>query len=275
MLPAGSIPLSALATITASRIVSTTAGGVLQANAALTSGALVRANGTGSLADNAGVINTDVSAAAAIAYSKLNLATSIVNADVAAAAAIAVSKLAAQTASRAAAFDASGFLTPSALTSAQLAAAACAVTDTGRIDLTLSANSLSADLVAGGIRTVDLGAQQVGYVDCGAYATGSVSYGTSYTDVAGHGYTPRKSTSRILVLAYNLHVHSSGTTTLAIRRGTTVISTEPTFTGTTMMVIAAVDTGHGGTAQTWYISGKNTTPAGAGIDAQVALFDIV
>lgn len=39
------------------------------------------------------VVNADVDAAAAIAYSKLNLATSIVNADVAAAAAIAASKL--------------------------------------------------------------------------------------------------------------------------------------------------------------------------------------
>lgn len=44
----------------------------------------------------------------------------IVNADVNASAAIAVSKLAAQTASRAAAFDGSGFLTPSATTSTQL-----------------------------------------------------------------------------------------------------------------------------------------------------------
>lgn len=40
------------------------------------------------------IVNADVAAAAAIAYSKLNLATSIVNADIAAAAAIAYSKLA-------------------------------------------------------------------------------------------------------------------------------------------------------------------------------------
>jgi hypothetical protein len=41
------------------------------------------------------IVNADVASAAAIAYSKLNLATSILNADIATAAAIAVSKLAA------------------------------------------------------------------------------------------------------------------------------------------------------------------------------------
>lgn len=69
---------------------------------------------------NGNIDNTNIVAGAAIAYSKLNLATSIVNADIAAAAAIAVSKLAALTASRAAATDASGFLTTSATTSTEL-----------------------------------------------------------------------------------------------------------------------------------------------------------
>jgi len=41
------------------------------------------------------IVNTDVNAAAAIAYSKLNLATSIVNSDISASAAIAINKLAA------------------------------------------------------------------------------------------------------------------------------------------------------------------------------------
>ena len=40
-----------------------------------------------------GIVNADVNAAAAIAYSKLNLALGIVNADIAAAAAIAFGKL--------------------------------------------------------------------------------------------------------------------------------------------------------------------------------------
>lgn len=69
---------------------------------------------------NGNIDNTNIVAGAAIAYSKLNLATSIVNADIAAAAAIAVSKLAALTASRAVASDGSGFLTSSATTATEL-----------------------------------------------------------------------------------------------------------------------------------------------------------
>lgn len=64
--------------------------------------------------------NADIKASAAITYSKLNLASSIVNADVSNSAAIALDKLAAQTASRAAAFDASGFLVPATTTAAEL-----------------------------------------------------------------------------------------------------------------------------------------------------------
>jgi hypothetical protein len=84
---------------------------------------------TGDIAiDNAGavsissgvIVNADVNAAAAIAYSKLSLSGSIVNADVNASAAIAVSKLAAVTASRALVSDASGFVSPSLVTSTTL-----------------------------------------------------------------------------------------------------------------------------------------------------------
>ncbi len=66
------------------------------------------------------IVNADVNASAAIAYSKLNLSASIVNADVAAAAAIALNKLAATTASRALVSDASGFVTASSVTSTEL-----------------------------------------------------------------------------------------------------------------------------------------------------------
>jgi hypothetical protein len=66
------------------------------------------------------IVNADISASAAIAYSKLNLASSIVNADINASAAIAYSKLAALTASRALVSDGSGFVSVSAVTSAEL-----------------------------------------------------------------------------------------------------------------------------------------------------------
>lgn len=66
------------------------------------------------------IVNADINAAAAIAYSKLNLSTSIVNADVAAAAAIATTKLAALSNSIVPVTSASGFLTSSAVTATEL-----------------------------------------------------------------------------------------------------------------------------------------------------------
>lgn len=67
------------------------------------------------------VVNADVSASAAIAYSKLALAGAIVNADIAAAAAIAYSKLAALTISRALVSDGSGLVSVSSVTATELA----------------------------------------------------------------------------------------------------------------------------------------------------------
>jgi hypothetical protein len=66
------------------------------------------------------IVNADINASAAIAYSKLNLATSIVNSDVSAAAAIALSKLAAVTASRALQSTAGGVIEASSVTSTEL-----------------------------------------------------------------------------------------------------------------------------------------------------------
>lgn len=66
------------------------------------------------------IVNADINAAAAIAYSKLSLTGSIVNADIGGAAAIAYSKLAALTASRALVSDGSGVVSVSAVTSTEL-----------------------------------------------------------------------------------------------------------------------------------------------------------
>ncbi len=67
------------------------------------------------------VVNADINASAAIAYSKLALTTSIVNGDINASAAIALTKLAATTASRALVSDGSGFVSVSAVTATELA----------------------------------------------------------------------------------------------------------------------------------------------------------
>ncbi len=77
---------------------------------------------TGKLLKNsaATIVNADVSASAAIAYSKLALTGSILNADVNASAAIALSKLAATTVSRALVSDASGFVSAATTTSTEI-----------------------------------------------------------------------------------------------------------------------------------------------------------
>lgn len=66
------------------------------------------------------IVNADINTSAAIAYSKLNLSASIVNADIASGAAIAYSKLAALTASRALQSDGSGIVSASSVTSTEL-----------------------------------------------------------------------------------------------------------------------------------------------------------
>lgn len=72
------------------------------------------------LALTGSIVNADISASAAIAYSKLNLTGTIVNSDIASAAAIARNKLAALTANRAVVTDASGFDTISATTDTEI-----------------------------------------------------------------------------------------------------------------------------------------------------------
>lgn len=64
--------------------------------------------------------NSNIDASAAIAYSKLNLGTSIVNADVSASAAIALSKLAALTVDRAVVSNGSGVLTAATTTATEI-----------------------------------------------------------------------------------------------------------------------------------------------------------
>jgi len=80
---------------------------------------LVHSNASGILSSSL-LVNADVDASAAIAYSKLTLTNSIVNADVNSSAAIAYSKLAALTASRALQSSASGFIEAATTTATEL-----------------------------------------------------------------------------------------------------------------------------------------------------------
>lgn len=118
----GSNIATAVDTVSLGDIEASTAGGLFIkagaiVNADINAGAAIaysKLNLAGS------IVNADINASAAIAYSKLNLASSIVNADIASGAAIAVNKLAALTASKALVSDASGFLSASSVTSTEL-----------------------------------------------------------------------------------------------------------------------------------------------------------
>jgi hypothetical protein len=107
------------------------------------------------LALTGSIVNADINASAAIAYSKLALTGSIVNADIAAGAAIAVSKLAALTASRAVASDGSGFLTASATTSTELGYVS-GVTSAIQTQLNGKANTALSNLTVSGLAADDL-----------------------------------------------------------------------------------------------------------------------
>jgi hypothetical protein len=78
-------------------------------------GTTLSQSGTGVKVADLGIANAQISNSAAIAYSKLNLATSIVNADIAVAAAIARTKLASGTANHVVINDGSGVMSSEAL----------------------------------------------------------------------------------------------------------------------------------------------------------------
>jgi len=132
---AGLVPVAAGGT----GIASYTAGDTLYASGATTLSKLAigTANkayvSTGTAPSWALLVNANIDAAAAISYSKLNLAVSVVNADIAVAAAIARSKIAAGTASHVLINDGSGNLSSEA---------ALAVTRGGTGLATLTANNV-------------------------------------------------------------------------------------------------------------------------------------
>lgn len=84
------------------------------------SGDILVDTATGLTIKSATIVNGQISASAAIAYSKLNLSGSIVDADISTSAAIGLSKLAALTASKALQSDGSGVVSASSVTSTEL-----------------------------------------------------------------------------------------------------------------------------------------------------------
>jgi hypothetical protein len=187
--------------VTASRIVASDSNGLPTANASLTSGRLVRADGTGSLTSNAALtasrlMVSDGSGFPASNQSLTNnrLVYSDAAGSVASNAALTQNRVvigdanglptpaAAITASRALISDANGVPTHSSLTSANLANVAHTVSDTSSIDLTLSSGTLSADVKSGGVSLAMLAGGTGSWVFVTS-ATASGSASITFTDL--------------------------------------------------------------------------------------------
>lgn len=187
---------------------------------------------------------------------------------------IQVAEMIALTASRVAVLNSSGYLAAATLTSANLETAACTKSDTARIALTLSANNLSADLVPDSVTSTYLAAQagaQARIGSVGALATAIAS--TSYANAASCD-ADLIASSRVLVMAAAYHDHVSGTTTYALRRGTTVISDEPAYIFDNTVVLFAAEDSPGAGTSTYHLSVKNTTPAGTHSYARICYVEV-
>lgn len=184
------------------------------------------------------VVNADINASAAIAYSKLTLTGSVVNADIASAASIALTKLAALTNhSRALASDSSGFITESAVTATELGYVS-GVTSSIQTQLNATvSNPLTSNLAAASHKVTGLAAgssngDSVRYeqvLNAAGFTTGAIlqvvvgtsaatdtttsnSYQTSALSVS---ITPKASSSKIFVMAIG-EGKSNGSTDLVL-----------------------------------------------------------
>lgn len=231
---AGSIPLTALAALTASRLLVSSAGGVIEARAALTASRLVQSGSDGLLA-----------------------------------------VLAAITADRALISDGSGFPTHSTLTATQLAAAACAVTDTATIDLTLAANSLSASVIDGSISSAKLAAQAAGNASSSGFGGAAAIASTSYTSIQTASISPKTTTSKITVQVSAGYLHGSGNTLFRISRSSALVGAEYSVGVTTVLGFSATETPGTTSSITYSLDVKNDVPAGAAGSGQITLLESV
>lgn len=181
------------------------------------------------------------------------------------------------TGDRAVISNANGLPTHSTITAAQLAAMITSVSDTATVDLTFSANALTADIVAasvnttqltnGGVTTAKLAAQAGGTTNLGALATGGFTHGTSYATITNHAYSARTTGALLLVIGIFGAAYVSGNTAFRLVQGgtPTLIGTEMTAYNITGGVVLMEAYSPGTTsAVTYALQGKNSTPAGGG-----------
>lgn len=235
------------------------------------------------------LVNNQVNSAAAIAYSKLNLNSSIVNADVANAAAIALSKLAALTASKAVVTDGSGLLSAATTTATEIGYVNGV---TSAIQTQLDAKqatgnyitALTGDITASGpgsvastLATVNSNVGSFTHASLTVNAKGLITAASSGTVTSGTvtsvamtvptflsiGGSPVTTSGTLAVTLSGtaLPVINGGTgVTTSTGSGNNVLSTSPTLVTPILGVAAATSINFGGTALSTYAEGT-WTPA--------------
>lgn len=172
------------------------------------------------------VVNADINASAAIAYSKLNLATSILNADINASAAIALTKLAALSShSRALVSDSSGFIAEATTTATEIgyvngvtSAIQTQIDTKAKTDLSnLASTAVNTDIAMGSHKLTGLSAgsaagnsvrfEQLKVIQV-VYATSTAGFSTTSstyqsTNLTG-SITPTSVSNRVLVMAFGM-----------------------------------------------------------------------
>jgi hypothetical protein len=140
-----------------------------------------------------GITNSEISASAAIVYTKLNISNSVVNADIASGANIALNKLATVTASRALVSDGSGFISAASVTATELSylsgATSSIQTQLGNKASTtldnLGTTAINTNLIPSATNSHDLGTTSVRWKDlylAGAITSaGGASFGAGIT----------------------------------------------------------------------------------------------
>lgn len=209
------------------------------------------------------IVNADVSGSAAIAYSKLNLSTSIVNGDISASAAIAYSKLATLTASRALASDGSGVIVVTSVTDTELGYVS-GVTSAIQTQLNAKGGSFTTSAALAALLSDETGS------GAAVFGTAPTIAGGSVTALTTFGIRSSGTGAFDLQLANTENLTANRILTLTVNDAARTISLSGNLTVSSAATISGTNTGD----QTITLTG-NVTGSGTGSFAATIANNVV